>query len=54
MNHLSTRKSLASDMPLVLCRRAIRPKERYLMSRNETQTCRELIEPALRQAGWAL
>ena len=23
------------------------------MSRNETQTCRELIEPALRQAGWA-
>lgn len=22
------------------------------MSRNETQTCRELIEPALRQAGW--
>ena len=24
------------------------------MSRNETQTCRELIEPALRQAGWEL
>jgi type I restriction enzyme R subunit len=23
------------------------------MSRNETQTCRELVEPALRQAGWA-
>ncbi len=23
------------------------------MSRNETQTCRELIEPALRKAGWA-
>ena len=23
------------------------------MSRNETQTCRELIEPALRQAGWS-
>ena len=22
------------------------------MSRNESQTCRELIEPALRQAGW--
>ena len=23
------------------------------MSRNESQTCRELIEPALRQAGWS-
>jgi type I restriction enzyme R subunit len=23
------------------------------MSRNERETCRELIEPALRQAGWA-
>lgn len=23
------------------------------MSRNEAQTCRELIEPALRQAGWS-
>ena len=22
------------------------------MSRNETQTCRDLIEPALREAGW--
>ena len=23
------------------------------MSRNETQTCRELIDPALREAGWS-
>src|SRR5688572_17309910 len=28
-------------------------KEPETMSRNETQTCRELIEPELRQAGWS-